>query len=194
MPSKNSYNYYGRFLKCLKRNLEKRVEDHQKAKYDPEQELCFGIRGDDSDKILGADDIFTVFKYMFDGFIKKAPSACMGADDWLDRFFNNVDEVLCPGMWCHNEHCKHNNGGYPYNCSSGGLPSKCKVWKEWRFQWRSYPEKENCQKCRYFKPHERGCYSTKHAKKWEEANKYRCLCRAKELPEGCPKRDRGSEK
>jgi hypothetical protein len=190
MSSKNSYSYYNKFLRCLKRNLEKQVEDRGKNKYIDEPEiLVYSNIGEDNSKPLGVDDILTAFEHIFDELIKKAPSACMGADDWLDRFFNNVDEVLCPGMWCHNERCESNNGGYPYYCSSGGVPSKCKAWKAWRMQWRSYPEKEVCQKCRYFKPIEKSMYNITQ-KQYEGICSYKCYCRAKELPDGCPKKEK----
>jgi hypothetical protein len=187
MPSYNSYVYYKRFLRCLRRNLEKQVEDRRKKKYiDKPEILVYGDWDGDNPKPLGADDIYTVFKHIFDELIKKAPSAQMGGDGWLDKFFNSADKDLCSGMWCHNERCESNNGGYPYYCSSGGLPSKCKAWKAWRMQWRSYPEKEVCQKCRYFKPIEKIVYITQ--KQYEEICSYKCYCRAKKLPEGCPKK------
>jgi hypothetical protein len=187
MPSKNSYTYYYLFLRCLRKNLDKQVEDQKKDKYISKPEiLCWADTGRHKN-LLGVNDIFESFKHIFGKLIEKAPSACMGADDWLDQFFHGAEKALCPGIWCHNEHCKSNDGRDPYNCSAGNVPGKCKIWKAWRFQWRSYPANEVCQKCRYFKPYERDCFSIKHAKRWEEANKYRCLCRARKLPENCPK-------
>jgi hypothetical protein len=189
MPSKYSYHYYYRFLKCLEKYLKRKVEDRKKNKYIDEPEVLCWNEGDEQKK-LGVNDILAAIEHIFDELIKKAPSACMGADNWLDQFFHRSEKVICPGMWCGNEHCKNNNGSYPYNCRAGDIPFECKVWKAWRLQWRSYPEKEVCQKCRYFKPYERDCFSIKQGKSWEEANKYRCLCRAKELPENCPKKNK----
>jgi hypothetical protein len=191
MPSKNSYSYYCKFLRCLRKNLDQQAEDRKKDKWIDNPEAFFKrIKYDDGNEEgfdIAAGGVYAAFKLVFDEFIEKAPSACMGADDWFDKFLINAVSLLCPGKWCGNPHCKHNNNRYPYNCAVGSLPYKCKTWKDWRKMWRSYPEKEVCQKCRYFKPYERDCFSIKQGESWEEANKYRCLCRAKKLPENCPK-------
>jgi hypothetical protein len=118
----------------------------------------------------------------------------MGGDDWLDKFFTKADPILCPGMWCHDEHCEKNNGGYPYNCSEGKIPSKCPVWKAWRLQWRSFPEKTECKGCKYYKPEKPyKCPMNDKAaiNRIYETNKYKCYCRAKLLPDGCPKKTKG---
>jgi hypothetical protein len=128
---------------------------------------------------------------LFDDLIEKAPSACMGADDWLDKFFRNAEKELCTGMWCGNDRCKKHNGGDPYNCSEGCLPSKCEVWRGWRKQWRSYPENEICKKCKYYKPvspYKCPANDKQYISSLLKTNQYKCYCRAKELPSGCPKK------
>jgi hypothetical protein len=72
------------------------------------------------------------------------------------------------------------------------LPSNCEIWNAWRLQWRSYPEKEACQKCKYYKPekpyypNDKDCVS-----RAEKVNQYKCYCRAKQLPDYCPKTPEG---
>jgi hypothetical protein len=192
MPSKNSYDYYSRFLRCLRLYLEKKVEDRKKRS--DERETFYQWIMSDDGKEEGFDltigTIRAAFEFVFDEFIKKAPSACMGADDWFDKFLVKADSLLCPGKWCSDPHCEHNNSRYPYNCSGGNLPYKCKIWKDWRKTWRSYPEKAECRKCRYYKPekpyypHDKACIA-----EVEKINRYKCYCRAKILPEDCPKKD-----
>jgi hypothetical protein len=195
MPGKNSYVYYKRFLKCLRRYLEKKVEEQRKEKYiDNPEILKKWIRYDGDEYAKGvdltADGIYAAFKSVFDEFIEKAPSACMGADNWFDKFLFNADGLLCAGMWCGHERCENNDGGEPYYCRAGNVPGKCKAWKAWRWRWRSYPEKEECRKCRHYKPEEP--YDRKDVSRTEKINRYKCYCRAKELPEGCPKQGRKS--
>jgi hypothetical protein len=101
-----------------------------------------------------AEDKNRLIEAIFDELIKKAPSLAMGGSGWLDTFFCEAARIICSGSWCHDDHCKDNNGGYPYNCRAGNIPSRCKIWKSWRLQWRSFPEKEECQKRRYFKPYD----------------------------------------
>jgi hypothetical protein len=128
---------------------------------------------------------------LFDDLIEKAPSACMGADDWLDKFFHNAEKELCTGMWCGDEHCKKYGSAYPYNCSAGCLPSKCEVWRAWRKQWRSYPEKKECRECKYYKPavpYKCPANDKHYIKNILEINQYKCYCRSKILPDGCPKK------
>jgi hypothetical protein len=189
MPSKNSYCYYNRFLLCLRKHLEKTVEDRKSDKHIDNPTVIYQyIDYDEPAVALTADSIVAAFEYIFDKLIKKAPSAQMGGDDWLDEFFNNADEVLCSGTWCRNERCLNNDSGHPYYCKLGNVPAKCKDWKAWRWQWRSYPEKEECQKCKYYKPekpyypHDKNCVA-----RTEKINCYKCYCRAKKLPDGCPK-------
>jgi hypothetical protein len=194
MPSKNSYDYYNRFLKCLRLYLEKKVEDRKKEKWidDPET-LYQWLQNDDGEKRydLTIGSIRAAFEFVFDEFIKKAPSACMGANDWFDGFLVNADGLLCPGKWCQNPHCGQHNGSYPYNCSGNNIPYKCKIWKDWRKIWRSYPEKNECQNCRHYKPekpyypHDKDCVT-----RTKKINQYKCYCRAKELPENCPKKSK----
>jgi hypothetical protein len=194
MPSKNSYAYYGRFLKCLRLYLKRKVDDRKKEKYIDEPEIIhkwIEYEGENKGVDLTIDSISAAFEYVFDEFIKKAPSACMGANDWFDEFLASADSLLCPGIWCGNPHCKHNDNCYPYNCAGGNLPYKCKIWKNWRNMWRSYPEKKECHKCRYYKPEKPyKCPMNDKAaiNRIYERNKYKCYCRAKELPENCPKR------
>ena len=178
MPSYNSYTYYKRFLACVEKRFGKEKKHYGKWDYVVQ---------------LTSYQFRAAIKIIFDILIEKAPSAQMGGDAWLDHFLVNADRVICPGMWCCHERCKDNSTGSPYYCRAGVIPSKCKVWKAWRQQWRSYPEKEECQKCRHFKPYDNSCYSLIHGKNLEEANKYRCLCRAKELPVNCPKRSKGND-
>ena len=189
MPSNNSYTYYNRFLGCLERYLNKKVEDRKKEKYIDEPEKLYQSLDYDSEPIeLTVDVIKAAFEYIFDKLIKKAPSAAMGADDWLDKFFCNVVDFLCPGMWCGNNHCKDNSSHYPYSCREGCLPSKCKIWKAWRLTWRSYPDNEVCQKCRYYKPVPNIDPRYRTDLQTKEINEYKCYCRSKELPKGCPKK------
>jgi hypothetical protein len=192
MSSKNSYVYYSRFLKCLRVYLEKKVEDRKRDRFIHEPEIIhqwIEHEGEEKGFDLTVGSIRAAFEFVFDEFIEKAPSACMGANDWFDRFLINARDLLCPGIWCGNPHCKKNDGSYPYNCSGGNLPYKCKTWKDWRQIWRSYPEKEECQKCRYYKP-EKPYYPHNKADiaSAEKTNRYKCYCRAKELPEKCPKK------
>jgi hypothetical protein len=192
MSSKNSYNYYDSFLKCLHRYLEKKIEGQKNDKWTNRPDTFFKrIRYDDREEgyDITISGIYAAFKFVFDEFIEKAPSACMGADDWLDKFLINADSLLCPGKWCENPHCKNNNNRYPYNCSGGNIPYKCKTWKEWRKIWRSYPEKEECQNCKYYRPEKP--YNPRDKKsvaRVEKINQYKCYCRIKYLPENCPKR------
>jgi hypothetical protein len=199
MPSKNSYNYYSRFLKCLHRYLEKNIEEQKKDKWIDDPETFFKrIKYDDGSEEgfnINAGGVYAAFKLVFDEIIEKAPSACMGADDWFDKFLISAVSLLCPGKWCGNPHCKQNNNRYPYNCAIGSLPYKCKTWKDWRKMWQSYPEKETCQKCKYYKPekpyypHDKDCVA-----RTEKINQYKCYCRSKELPEGCPKKTKEKTK
>jgi hypothetical protein len=176
---------------CLRLYLEKIIEDRKKdpfySKFNPEI-LRSGIDADNKEFELTIGSIIASFKYVFDKLIEKAPSACMGANDWLDRFFVHADSLLCSGEWCGNPHCKHNNNRSPYNCSEKNRPCTCKIWKEWRKMWRSYPEKEACQKCRYYKPEiPDDPYDKALVAYTEKINLHKCYCRAKELPEKCPK-------
>ena len=173
MPSKNSYTYYDRFLSCVEKRFGREKKHYSRWDYVVH---------------LTGDQFKAAIEIIFDILIKKAPSAQMGGDDWLDKFFVHADKILCSGMWCYNERCKDNNTGSPYFCEAGNIPSTCKEWKAWRQKWRSYPEKEECQKCHYFKP-----YPLAPGQNREEANDYRCLCRAKELPVNCPKRSKGND-
>ena len=189
MPSNNSCTYYARFFRCLRRYLEKKVEEQKKDKYiDDPKKLGKWDEGLGRGKFYKMDvgTVYAAFKLVIDVLFDKAPSACMGADDWLDKFFIKADGVLCSGMWCGNERCRDYNGGYPYYCSAGMLPSKCEKWKAWRLSWRSYPDNEHCQKCKHYKPEPPSRYSS--ALQTKQTNEYKCYCRAKELPEGCPKK------
>jgi hypothetical protein len=191
MASKNSYAYYTRFLRCLRKYLEKKTSDKKEDKYiaDDERDILTWVRSSEDRHGLKASDIYVAFEFLLDYLIEKSPSACMGADDWLDKFFTHAGDALCTGIWCGNTHCEHHNGEYPYNCAAENMPSKCKTWKAWRFQWRSYPEKEDCQQCRHYKPekpyypNDRACVASV-----EKQNQYKCYCRSKELPENCPKK------
>jgi hypothetical protein len=180
MSSNNSYTYYNRFLKCLRRYLEKIVEKRKKDKWIDDPETLYVD--------LTIDDIYAAFKFVFDNFIKKAPSACMGADDWFDRFLVKADMVLCSGVWCFNERCSDNDTGSPYYCLAGNIPGKCEKWKAWRLTWRSYPENELCQKCRYFKPDKADQHWKITEQQLKKINEYKCYCRKKELPGNCPKK------
>ena len=190
MPSKNSYSYYNRFLKCLKRYFEKKVEKNKKEKREKPDEIYVweGSLGHGKSYKMSFDGIRAAVGYLFDDLIEKAPSACMGADDWFDKFLVNAVDILCPETWCGHERCQEYNNGHPYNCKAGNLPSKCEAWKKWRLSWRSYPQKEACQKCKHYKPFVADSYSRMTALQVEKINEYKCYCRAKELPEGCPKK------
>jgi hypothetical protein len=193
MPSNNSYAYYSKFLKCLRLYLEKKVEDRKKDRWIDDPETLYQWIKYDDGKEEGFDltigSIRAAFEFVFDEFIKRAPSACLGANDWFDVFLVNADGLLCPGKWCKNPHCKNNNNRYPYNCAIGSLPHKCKTWKDWRKMWRSYPEKDECRKCKHYKPEKPyRPYDKACAAEAEKINQYKCYCRAKELPENCPKR------
>ena len=196
MPSNNSYTYYRRFLRCLKQYLDKKVEERK------ENHKLFSFSNDDdgfNEKILFcyedenrktipiyAGAIYSAFAYVLDNLIKKAPSASMGGDDWLDKFFVGSVKELCSGTWCKYERCIENSNEYPYYCKAGNIPNKCEAWKKWRLSWRSYPEKEACQKCKHYKPEAPSEYRSDLQTK--KINEYKCYCRAKELPEDCPKK------
>ena len=192
MPSNNSYTYYNRFFKCLKLYLDKKVEDQKKQKsYKPEKIYeC-----DDGEKWheMSVGTVYAAFKLVIDVLFEKAPSACMGADDWLDHFFIKADGVLCSGMWCGHERCQDYDGGSPYYCGAGMVPSKCPKWKAWRLGWRSYPDNEQCRKCKYYKPTDQKPSKWTSALQIKHKNEYKCYCRAKELPEGCPKKPRSKK-
>jgi hypothetical protein len=195
MPSKNSYTYYNRFLMCLERYLKKKVDDNKKhnEKYNYTNDPYILSTYDNGKGQLGVESIFRAFVYIFDDLIKKAPSATMGGDDWLDKFFINTDGELCPGMWCGNERCQNYNGGYPYYCQTGMIPGKCEKWKTWRLSWRSYPENGACQKCKHYKPDTADMHYRSSSLQLKQINEYKCYCRAKELPENCPKKKKGEK-
>jgi hypothetical protein len=167
MPSNKSYNYFELWKKCV----------HKKY-------------GEFSDAKLDA-----VFKVIFD-IMEKAPSKQMGGAGWCDEFLTNSIYVLCTGEWCNNNHCEHHETWEePYNCGAGKLPFQCPEWKKWRLQWRSFPEKEECQQCRYYKPHKFGSYYGRFTKEAEDKfNSHKCYCRQKELPDGCPKKHKVKQK
>jgi hypothetical protein len=167
MPDQNTYKYYKRFLKCL----EKRYDKESYRKRDAE---------DDQLIELSARQFSTAFRIVFDTIVEKAPGRCNGGNSWFDEFTIYASQILCPGMWCDKESCPENTLWHPYYCKAGNVPSKCKIWKAWRKQRRSYPEKEECQKCRYYRPY--------RPDETHEANKHCCYCRAKVLPDNCPKR------
>jgi len=192
VASKNSYTYYTRFLRCLKRYLEKFVDARKKEKHIENPEVWYHwLKKDGREKSieLSADIIYAAFESIFNKLIEKAPSACMGADDWLDKFLiNAVYDVFCTETWRGNNHCENNMSSYPYNCKEGCLPSKCEKWKAWRFTWRSYPDNEVCQKCKHYKPEPNINPRYRTDLQTKQINEYKCYCRAKELPEGCLKK------
>ena len=191
MPSNNSYTYYNRFFECLSRFLDRKVEEQKKDKYDSKpQKLKKWDGGPGLGKFheMSVDTVYAAFKLVIDVLFEKAPSACMGADDWLDQFFIKADGVLCSGMWCGHERCQDNDSGSPYYCGAGMVPSKCQKWKAWRLGWRSYPDNEQCQKCKHYKPTDQQPSKWTSALQIRQINEYKCYCRAKELPDGCPKK------
>jgi hypothetical protein len=196
MPSNNSYTYYTRFLRCLERYLEKKIEKRKKEAYIVKPEIFYySIDRESKPVSLTAKIIYAAFGYIFDDLIEKAPSAAMGADDWLDKFFIHVvDEAFCTETWCGHDRCKEFDHVCPYNCGDGKLPSKCEKWKAWRLTWRSYPDKEECQKCRYYKPVPNIDPRYRTDLQTKQINEYKCYCRAKELPENCPKRKKENKK
>jgi len=183
MPSNNSYTYYNRFFECLSRFLDRKVEEQKKDKPDKPEKLRKRKWND-----ISVDTIYLAVKLVIDVLFEKAPSACMGADDWLDKFFIKADGVLCSGMWCGHGRCCDYDGGSPYYCGAGMVPSKCPKWKAWRLGWRSYPDYEYCQKCKHYKPTDQKPSEWTSALQIRQINEYKCYCRAKELPEGCPKK------
>ena len=98
MPGKNSYTYYDRFFKCLRRYLEKKAEEQKKEKWlDKPELLRKWDEGPGRGKFyeMDVETVYAAFKLVIDVLFEKAPSACMGADDWLDQFFIKADGVLC---------------------------------------------------------------------------------------------------
>ena len=160
MPSNNSYNYFQLFEKCVFRKYASKFSN---------------------------DGLKAICNFMFE-MMKTAPSKQVEGAGWCDDFLTASVFVICTGEWCKNPHCEHNrNGKEPYNCGAGKLPFQCKEWKNWRLMWRSYPEKEVCQKCKYYKPVKATRLNITWAKK---ENQHKCYCRAKELPADCPKRSK----
>jgi hypothetical protein len=180
-------------LECLERYLDKKVEEQKKQKWlDNPERFYQSIVYDKPGIELNADKIYAAFRFIFDELIKKAPSACMGGDDWLDKFFNGAVKELCSGVWCGNERCQDYDGGSAYFCRVGNIPSKCLIWKAWRLGWRSYPDNEHCQKCKHYKPTNEKPSRYTSALQIKQINEYKCYCRAKELPENCPKKPKKS--
>jgi len=196
MSSSNSYTYYNRFLRCLDRYLEKIINERKKDAYVTKAETLYcSVDPNKNGVALSKGKIYASFKYIFDQLIDKAPSACMGADDWLDKFLCSVVyKGFCTETWCENDHCEKNSNRYPYNCSEGCLPSKCKIWKAWRLVWRSYPDNEVCQKCKHYKPEPNIDPRYRTDLQTKQINEYKCYCRKKELPEDCPKRGKTEKK
>jgi len=174
MSSYNSYTYYTMFVRCLRRYLEKEVEKRKKDKWITEPEILFtSVDEEGKKRIFNTFIIKESVEYIFDRLIEKAPSACLGADDWLDKFFNSVvREGFCTETWCGYDRCENFDHFCPYNCGKGKLPSKCDKWKAWRLSWRSYPEKEECQKCKHYKPVPHEYYRTELQTK--QINEYKC--------------------
>jgi hypothetical protein len=189
MSSDYSRTYYTRFLFCLEHFLERKVKEREKyISKEPGKLLVWdGTHpGSGNPYHLKLKEAYAAIRFVLDALFEKAPSASMGADDWLDKFFINADDILCPGMWCKNERCEDHVNNRPYYCDAKLIPSKCEKWKAWRLVWRSYPDNEACQKCKHYKPESPSRYRTELQTK--QINEYKCYCRAKELPDGCPKR------
>jgi len=177
MPSTNSYKYYNCFKACLKRwNKKGHSGWDEKA----------GKIGVVPHYSNGEEAAIASFMRSI---MEASPSDQMGGDDWCDKFIiHSASEFLCTGTWCSNNHCPSMGTNIPYNCAAGTRPADCKIYRDWRKIWRSYPESEVCKACRYFKPDVFKGGPDRWRKQIAEKNKYKCYCRARELPEACPKR------
>jgi len=83
--------------------------------------------------------------------------------------------IVEPGPGCFMSHCMNNNYRYPYNCSAGKVPSRCKKVRDFRERWRAdMPECEVCKR--------------RNERVESPYGKPLLLCRVSNRPDTCPKR------